>query len=126
MEAMEDDSSEVKDDHNHNYCGSSGGGKARAALSSQVVPQPVCPTVPGAEPAKGQGKSLSDNPCGSKFMDSDTGSESSEVSETECSAASNEEKTSLDSSSKFRKLSSWGPDELRFRLQLGSRSCVRC
>lgn len=104
MEAMEDDSSEVKDDHNHNYCGSSsgaGGGKARASLSSQVVPKPVCPTVPGGEPAKRQGKPLSDSPCGSKFMDSDTGSESSEISETECSAASPEEKKSLDSTSKF-------------------------
>ncbi|KAM4729204.1 CDK2-associated and cullin domain-containing protein 1 isoform 2-T2 [Anableps anableps] len=105
MEAMEDDSSEVKDDHNHNYCGSSGS-KVRAALSSQVpdgvgVPEPVCPTVPGAESAKRQAMPWSGSPCGSKFMDSDTGSESSEVSETDCSAANTEDKFSLDSTSKF-------------------------
>ncbi|XP_014847797.1 PREDICTED: CDK2-associated and cullin domain-containing protein 1 isoform X1 [Poecilia mexicana] len=104
MEAMEDDSSEVKDDHNHNYCG----GKVRAALSSQVpdgvgAPEPVCPTVPGGEPAKRQAKPWSGSPRGSKFMDSDTGSESSEVSEPDCSAASTEDKFRLDSTSKFRK-----------------------
>ncbi|XP_054877767.1 CDK2-associated and cullin domain-containing protein 1 isoform X2 [Poeciliopsis prolifica] len=103
MEAMEDDSSEVKDDHNHNYCG----GKVRAALSSQVpdgvgVPEPVCPTVPGAEPAKRQAKPWSGSPrTVSELMDSDTGSESSEVSEPDCSAASAEDKFRLDSTSKF-------------------------
>uniref|UniRef100_A0A3P9N307 CDK2 associated cullin domain 1 n=1 Tax=Poecilia reticulata TaxID=8081 RepID=A0A3P9N307_POERE len=102
MEAMEDDSSEVKDDHNHNYCG----GKVRAALSSQVpdgvgAPEPVCPTVPGGEPAKRQAKLWSGSPRGSKFMDSDTGSENSEVSEPDCSAASTEDKFRLDSTSKF-------------------------
>ncbi|XP_038140077.1 CDK2-associated and cullin domain-containing protein 1 [Cyprinodon tularosa] len=106
MEAMEDDSSEVKDDHNHNHRRSSGDGKATPALSSQVpggmgVSQPVCSVVPGGEPAMKRGEPWSPSPCGSKFMDSDSGSDSSEVSETECSAANSEEKFSLDSTSKF-------------------------
>ncbi|XP_015235655.1 PREDICTED: CDK2-associated and cullin domain-containing protein 1-like isoform X2 [Cyprinodon variegatus] len=106
MEAMEDDSSEVKDDHNHNHRRSSGDGKATPALSSQVpggmgVSQPVCSVAPGGEPAMKRGEPWSPSPCGSKFMDSDSGSDSSEVSETECSAANSEEKFSLDSTSKF-------------------------
>ncbi|XP_012711078.2 CDK2-associated and cullin domain-containing protein 1 isoform X1 [Fundulus heteroclitus] len=106
MEAMEDDSAELKDDHNHNYCGGGGGAKVRAELSGQApdgmsAAQPVCAPVPGGEPAKRQGQPWSGSPCGSKFMDSDTGSESSEVSETDCAAANAEEKPSLDSTPKF-------------------------
>lgn len=106
MEAMEDDSLNMKDDHNHNYC-ASGSSKVRSYLSSQLsdattVPQPVCPPAPGGEPEAGRGKVGSG---GSKFMDSDSGSESSEVSESDCSAppAAAEGKFTLDSnvSSKF-------------------------
>lgn len=105
MEAMEDDSLSIKDDHNHNYCGS-GDSKVRTYLSSQLsdvttVPQPVCAAVPAAG-------ELGTRHCfggigGSKFLDSDTGSESSEVSETDCTAApaNVEGKFTLDSTSKF-------------------------
>ncbi|XP_068424211.1 CDK2-associated and cullin domain-containing protein 1 [Clinocottus analis] len=111
MEAMEDDSLDIKDDHNHNYCASSssggGGSKVRTYLSNQLsdvttVPQSACPPVPGGEPATRRGKPWSGS-TGSKFMDSDSGSESSEVSETDCTAplAAVEGKFSLDSTSKF-------------------------
>lgn len=110
MEAMEDDSLSLKDDHNHNYCASGSSGKVRTYLSSQLsdattVPQPVCLPVPGGEPGSRRGKVLTGNFGGSKFMDSDSGSESSEVSESDCAApsaaAAAEGKFSLDSTSKF-------------------------
>ena len=113
MEAMEDDSLDIKDDHNHNYC-ASGGSKVRTYLSSQLsdvsttVPQSACaPVPPGGEPGTRRGKLWSGSSTGgSKFMDSDSGSESSEVSETDCTApsAAVEGKFTLDSTSKFRKL----------------------
>lgn len=111
MEAMEDDSLNIKDDHNHNYCASSSN-KVRTYLSSQLsdattVPQPVSLPVPGAEPGTRRGKVWSGGAAGSKFMDSDSGSDSSEVSETDCTAppaAAAEGKFTLDSTSKFRKL----------------------
>ncbi|XP_040906648.1 CDK2-associated and cullin domain-containing protein 1 [Toxotes jaculatrix] len=109
MEAMEDDSLDIKDDHNHNYCASSSSSsKVRTYLSSRLsdvttVPQPVCPPVPGGEPATRRGKLWPGSTAGSKFMDSDSGSESSEVSEADCTAtpASVEGKFTLDSTSKF-------------------------
>lgn len=109
---MEDDSLSIKDDHNHNYCASSSSGKVRSYRSSQLsgvttVPQPVCPAVPGGEPGTRRGKLWTGSTAAaSKFMDSDSGSESSEVSETDCSAApaAVEGKFTLDSTSKFRKL----------------------
>ncbi|XP_036978824.1 CDK2-associated and cullin domain-containing protein 1 [Acanthopagrus latus] len=108
MEAMEDDSLNIKDDHNHNYCASSSN-KVRTYLSSQLsdattVPQPVSLPVPGAEPGTRRGKVWSGGAAGSKFMDSDSGSDSSEVSETDCTAppaAAAEGKFTLDSTSKF-------------------------
>ncbi|XP_070697133.1 CDK2-associated and cullin domain-containing protein 1 [Pempheris klunzingeri] len=109
MEAMEDDSLDVKDDHNHNHCASSSS-KVRTYRSNvsqladtATVPQPVCLPVPGGEPAARRGKVWSGNSGGSKFMDSDSGSESSEVSETDCAAppAAAEGKFTLDSTSKF-------------------------
>lgn len=113
MEAMEEDSLDVKDDHNHNYCASSSS-KVRTYLSSQLsdintAPQPICPPVPGGELGKRQGKLRSGNTGGSKFMDSDSGSENSEVGEGDCpapsaAAAASEGKFTLDSTSKFRKL----------------------
>lgn len=111
MEAMEDDSLDIKDDHNHNYCASSSGSsKVRTYLSSQLsdvstVPQPVCPPVSEGEAGARQGKLWSGSTRGSKCMDSDSGSESSEVSETDCTAspAAVEGKFTLDSTSKFRK-----------------------
>ncbi|XP_037321277.2 CDK2-associated and cullin domain-containing protein 1 [Pungitius pungitius] len=106
MEAMEDDSF---DDHNHNYCASSGGGSSSSSSSSskaRTYPRSqlsdvTCPPVPGGEPATRRGKHLPSS-TGSKFMDSDSGSESSEVSETDCTVPPTAEgKFSLDSTSKF-------------------------
>ncbi|XP_071337512.1 CDK2-associated and cullin domain-containing protein 1 isoform X2 [Trachinotus anak] len=107
MEAMEDDSLDVKDDHNHNHCASSSG-KVRTYHSSQLsdvttVSQPVCAPVSGGEPGTRRGKQRSGTTGGSKFMDSDSGSENSEVSETDCTVppAAAEGKFTLDSTSKF-------------------------
>lgn len=129
MEAMEDDSLDVKDDHNHNYR-ASGSNKVRTYLSSQLseistVPQPVCATVPVGEAGTRQGKLWSGATGGSKFMDSDTGSESSEVSETDSTApgAASEGKFALDSTSKFRKFTRSRARELTVSPQLGLRLC---
>lgn len=129
MEAMEDDSLDVKDDHNHNYR-ASGSNKVRTYLSSQLseistVPQPVCATVPVGEAGTRQGKLWSGATGGSKFMDSDTGSESSEVSETDSTApgAASEGKFALDSTSKFRKFTRSRARELTVSTQLGLRLC---
>nr|XP_043902548.1 CDK2-associated and cullin domain-containing protein 1 isoform X1 [Solea senegalensis] len=118
MEAMEDDSLDVKDDHNHNYCASSSSSsssrKVRTYHSSQLSDvTTVCSPVSGAEPGARRGKhrpgGSSSSSGGTKFVDSDSGSESSEVSETDCTAlpppaaaaATVEGKFSLDSTSKF-------------------------
>ncbi|XP_037545474.1 CDK2-associated and cullin domain-containing protein 1 [Nematolebias whitei] len=102
MEAMmEDDAVDVKDDHNHNYCGSGG---SEVQLSVTTVPPLVSPTtVSGGEPGSRQGKLCSGGSVGSNFMDSDTGSESSEVGEADLTAPANntEGKFSPGSTSKF-------------------------
>lgn len=110
MEAMEEDSLDLNDDHNHNYR-ASGGGKVRTYLSSQLsdastVPQAVCPPVSAGEPGARRGKLWPGRTRGSKFTDSDSGSESSEVSESDCAAspAAVEGKFTLDSASKHRRL----------------------
>lgn len=117
MEAMEDDSPGMKDDHNHNYCASSSS-KVSAYLSSQLsdvstVPQPVCQPVSRGEPGARRRKLWSGSSRGSKFMDSDSSSESSEVGEADCTAppAAAEGKFTLDSTSKFRKLTARGHRE---------------
>jgi len=110
MEAMDDDSSDMKDDHNHNYC-ASGGGKVRAHPRSQLsVPRSAGAPEPGAEPETRRGK-LWPGSTGSKFMDSDSGSESSEVSEADCAAppAAGDGTSGLDSTSKFRESTGRGP-----------------
>uniref|UniRef100_A0A8C6SFH5 CDK2 associated cullin domain 1 n=1 Tax=Neogobius melanostomus TaxID=47308 RepID=A0A8C6SFH5_9GOBI len=112
MEAMEEDSLNslnMKDDHNHNYCASSsssrdGGRLMRGPLSGAAAPQPMCVPVPkpAGDPQNPTGK-VRCRTAGSTFMDSDSGSESSEVSE-ECSAAppaAAESKFSFDGASKF-------------------------
>lgn len=100
MEAMEDDSLDAGDDHNHNHC-AGGGGKVRPFLRGQLseassVPQPAGAAVQGAQPGKGTTSRLAG-------LDSDTGSESSEVSEADSAAppAAAEGKFTLDASSKF-------------------------
>ncbi|KAM9365532.1 CDK2-associated and cullin domain-containing protein 1 [Pholidichthys leucotaenia] len=110
MEAMEEDSLDIKDDPNHNYCGSGGTKVSSYPSSSQLsevttVVWSVCPAVSGEEPGTGprSGRLWSCGTGKSKPMDSDTGSESSEISEADGSAssASAEGKFSLDSTSKF-------------------------
>lgn len=111
MEAMEDDSSDVKDDHNHNYCAGSSSG-AQTCSSSQLcdtttLHQPICLAVTGRKVGPARRSLLCRSASGSEFMDSDSGSECSDAGgETECAtpaAASAQDKFTLDSSSKFRK-----------------------
>ncbi|XP_037829508.1 CDK2-associated and cullin domain-containing protein 1 [Kryptolebias marmoratus] len=102
---MEDDAVDVKDDHNHNYCGS-GGSKVRLSGVTTVPPPDAPATGSGGEPNSRRGNARSGGSAGSKFMDSDTGSESSEVSEADFTAAAaagnnTEGKFSLGSTSKF-------------------------
>lgn len=103
---MEEDSLNIKDDHNHNYCASSssrdGGRFLRAPLSGAAAPQPMCVPEPVGDSRLSSGK-VRCRTAGSTFMDSDSGSESSEVSE-ECSTAppaGGEGKFSFDCASKF-------------------------
>ncbi|XP_077469329.1 CDK2-associated and cullin domain-containing protein 1 isoform X2 [Stigmatopora argus] len=107
MEAMEDDSSDVKDDHNHNYCGNDSSKvqmRSGSRLSDGTTfpqPQPLCLAPPGGEDRSVR-RSLLCSTSGSKIMDSDSGSECSE--ETECAtpaAASAQDNLTVDSTSKF-------------------------
>ncbi|KAM9803922.1 CDK2-associated and cullin domain-containing protein 1 [Neosynchiropus ocellatus] len=94
------------DDHNHNYCSGSNE-KAdthpRRRPLSEAVPQPVCAPVPRGEPAGRRGKMWTGSAGGSSYMDSDSSSEGSEVSEPDCGStpASGEGGCSLDPTSKF-------------------------
>ncbi|XP_077437501.1 CDK2-associated and cullin domain-containing protein 1 [Vanacampus margaritifer] len=95
MEAMEDDSSDVKDDHNHNYCAGSSSSKVQTCSSSQIC-----------DGGSARRSFVCRSASGSQFMDSDTGSECSEAGDdTECATpavASAQNKLTLDSASKFR------------------------
>lgn len=107
---MEDDALDVKDDHNHNYCG--GGGEVQLSEVTRVPPLVSPTTVSGGEPGPRQGTLWPGGSVGSKFMDSDTGSDSSEVGEAEstspaATANNTEGKFSPGSSSKFRKFTNW-------------------
>lgn len=106
---MEEDGLDIKDDHNHNYRASSASKVrtypgSRLADASAVTPT-VCAVRPGGEP--GARRLRLGSTGASKLMDSDSGSESSEVSETDSAAppAAEEGKFTLDSTSKFRKFS---------------------
>ncbi|XP_068597501.1 CDK2-associated and cullin domain-containing protein 1 [Brachionichthys hirsutus] len=76
---------DMEDDHNHNHRASSSGSRV------------------SVQPGVRHGKVRSGTSGGSKFMDSDSGSESSDVSESDCSApaAAGEERFPLESTSKF-------------------------
>lgn len=104
MEAMEEDSLDIKDDHNHNYCASSSrdGRFLGIPLTGAALPQSVCVPESVGDPGNRKEKLRCRSP-GSKFMDSDSGSESSEVSEDSSAAppAAGEGKLSLDCASKF-------------------------
>nr|XP_057920223.1 CDK2-associated and cullin domain-containing protein 1 [Doryrhamphus excisus] len=113
MEAMEDDSSDVKDDHNHNYRASSSGGgnKIQTYLSSRIsegttLHQPVSSSAPKGDLDSAGGSSVSRGTDGSKVMDSesDSGSECSEAGETDrptATAASAEGSFTGESTSKL-------------------------
>ncbi|KAF6725654.1 CDK2-associated and cullin domain-containing protein 1 [Oryzias melastigma] len=103
MEAMEFDSLDVKDDHNHNYCGSSGA-KVRRFLGGRLSGSEVCPTTQDRERTTGRWKVRPGTAGGSRLMESDTDSESSEVSDADSPgspAANAERKVSPDPTSKF-------------------------
>ncbi|XP_026165907.1 CDK2-associated and cullin domain-containing protein 1 isoform X2 [Mastacembelus armatus] len=107
MEAMEDDSLDLKDDPNHNYCAGSSS-KVRSYIGSHLsdvttAPQSVCTSASGGESGARRVTLRPGSGAGSKFMDSDSGSESSEVSEADRTAppAAVEEKFTLDCASKF-------------------------
>ncbi|XP_061818171.1 CDK2-associated and cullin domain-containing protein 1 [Nerophis lumbriciformis] len=106
MQSMEDDSPDVTDDHNHNYCGSSNQTYLTSQLS-EVTPlhHPGTLSAPRGEPGFVRRSSRPRRTGGSKFMDSD--SFSSECSEEEgtdgstATAASAEGKSTPDLTSKF-------------------------
>lgn len=107
MEAMEEDGLNIKDDHNHNYCASSSSSRDGArfvsgSLSGAAAPQLMFVPEPVGDLQTRTWK-VRCRTAGSTFMDSDSGSESSEVSE-ECPTApstTTESKFSLDCTSKF-------------------------
>lgn len=99
METRDGDTFVMKDDYNHNYRST---GSSNVFLDSKTVPQAICgPVQMGEEPDAQPGKVWTIDVGGS-----DSGSESSEVSETECTAmsATAEGKFTLDSTPKLRKL----------------------
>lgn len=99
METRDGDTFVVKDDHNHNYRSTRSN---KVLLDSKAVPQAICgPVQMGEEPQAQRGKAWTVDLGGS-----DSGSESSEVSETDCvaMAAMAEGKFTLDSTPKLRKL----------------------
>ncbi|KAM6916082.1 CDK2-associated and cullin domain-containing protein 1 [Xenentodon cancila] len=107
MEAMEYDSLDIKDDHNHNCCGS-GSGKVRKSLSKPLpgvsaAQQPASPPASAGHRRAPSEKRWPGGTDGSKFLHSDTSSEGSEISDTDCAAASatSQGKFTLDSTSKF-------------------------
>ena len=125
MEDMEEDTLELNDDHNHNYCPCSANVHSYLRRQLSDVPQPLpysSSPVTGVQRGGGGGEQRGEPGCGggaklcsfgstggAKFMDSDSSSESSEVSETDCSpaaaatAAAAAGKFTLNSSSKFGK-----------------------
>lgn len=99
MEATDGDSFTLKDDHNHNYRSSR---SSKVSLDSRAVPQAVCgPVLMGEEPEIQRGKVWTVD-----LEKSDSSSDSSEASETDCTAltATAEGKFTLDSTPKLRKL----------------------
>ncbi|TNM99743.1 CDK2-associated and cullin domain-containing protein 1 [Takifugu flavidus] len=96
MEATDGDSFILKDDHNHNYRSSR---SSKVSLDSRAVPQAVCgPVLMGEEPETQRGKVWTVDLGGA-----DSSSDSSEASETDCTAltATAEGKFALDSTPKL-------------------------
>lgn len=98
MERRDGDTFVVKDDHNHNYRSIR---SSKVLLDSKAVPQAICGPVQTGEPDAQRGEVWTVDLGGS-----DSGSESSELSETDCAAMSAmaEAKFTLDSAPKLREL----------------------
>lgn len=96
MEATDGDSFILKDDHNHNYRSNR---SSKVSLDSRAVSQAVCGPVLMGEEAETQRSKVD-------LGGSDSSSDSSEASETDCTAltATAEGKFTLDSTPKLRKL----------------------
>ncbi|CAB1312427.1 unnamed protein product [Coregonus sp. 'balchen'] len=107
MEDMEEESSGLNDDHNHNYCENRASGQVhylRTELSNEPQPLPILPVLGTRDvgPQGNHAKVCSSSSSGSKFMDSDSSSVSSDTSETDSSSsASIAGKLTLNSASKF-------------------------
>lgn len=99
METRNGDAFVTRDDHNHNYRSSR---NSKVLLDSRADPQAVCgPVLMGEEPDTHRGKVWSVDVGGS-----DSGSESSDVSEPDCASVSTtaDGKFTLDSAPKLREL----------------------
>ncbi|XP_023864229.1 CDK2-associated and cullin domain-containing protein 1-like [Salvelinus sp. IW2-2015] len=107
MEDMEEESSGLNDDHNHNYCENSASGQVhnlRTGLSNEPQTLPVFPVLGTREVATQENHAniCSSSSSGSKFVDSDSSSVNSDTSETDsASPASIAGKLTLNSASKF-------------------------
>ena len=102
MEDMEEDSFDLLDDHNHNYCENGTHLYLRTKMSDAPQPQPVSP-VPLM--LRDHEKVCSSSTSNSKLMDLDSSSESSsEISDIDSHASSAlAGALTLNSASKFRK-----------------------
>lgn len=121
MESRDGDTFVIKDDHNHNYRSTR---SSKVLLDSKAVPEAVCGPVQMGEEADAQRVWTVD------LGGSDSGSESSEVSEADCTAMSDsaEGKFTLDSTPKLRKLHiDNGPRyiDVKQRDDLSSFPCVK-
>lgn len=98
METRNGDTFVTRDDHNHNYRSSR---NSKVLLDSRADPQAACgPVLMGEEADSQRGKVWSVDVGGS-----DSGSESSDVSEPDCASVSaTDAKFTLDSAPKLRKM----------------------
>ncbi|XP_064790638.1 CDK2-associated and cullin domain-containing protein 1-like [Oncorhynchus masou masou] len=107
MEDMEEESSGLNDDHNHNYCENRASGQVhylRTELSNESQTLPIFPVLGTRDVAaqENHAKICSSSNSGSKFVDSDSNSVNSDTSETDsASPASIAGKLTLNSASKF-------------------------
>ncbi|XP_029496841.1 CDK2-associated and cullin domain-containing protein 1-like [Oncorhynchus nerka] len=107
MEDMEEESSGLNDDHNHNYCENRASGQVhylRTELSNEPQTLPIFPVLGTRDVAAQENHAniCSSSSSGSKFVDSDSNSVNSDTSETDsASPASIAGKLTLNSASKF-------------------------
>ncbi|XP_029553840.1 CDK2-associated and cullin domain-containing protein 1 [Salmo trutta] len=107
MEDMEEESSGLNDDHNHNYCENRASGQVhylRTELSNEPQTLPIFPVLGTRDVAAQENHAniCSSSSSGSKFVDSDSSSVNSDTSETDsASPASIAGKLTLNSASKF-------------------------